>query len=136
MACGECISPAADSGAGENSGALLVDSAGLAYLNTAACIAATDGNTNCAEPLQQLVLCELDACDSDACQNASDTDFSNCQTSADNLACSAQVTAVNNATQCATDSVDGGDLSTNGKCDPNATNGAQNIIYAVCGNGQ
>ncbi len=133
--CGDCISPAADSGAGDNSGALLVDSAGNAYLNTAACLAATDGNTNCAEPLTNLQLCELDSCDSVACQMDM-TGFQNCQTAADSLGCTAQVTALNGAAQCGTDAADGGDLATNGKCDPSATNGAQSIIYAVCGNGQ
>jgi hypothetical protein len=133
--CGDCISPAADSGAGDNSGALLIDGAGFAYLNTAACIAATDGNTNCAEPLTNFQLCTLDACDSVACQNASQTDFDNCQTAAQMIACMNQTTALNNAAQCNTDAADGGDLSTNGTCDPNATNGANKIIYAVCGNG-
>jgi hypothetical protein len=135
--CGACIAPAADSGVGENGGALLVDSAGDAFLNVAGCVQIVDGNTTCADPLEELTLCELDACDSPACEAASQTDFGNCQTSADSLACMSQVTAAF-GTQAAPavcslgDSADGGAFSV---CDPSTTAGTVTIIDKICGNG-
>ena len=130
--CAACVAPPGDGGAGENSGALLVDAVGQAYLNVAGCVQLVDGNTSCAAPLQELTLCELDACDSVACESANPTDFNNCLNAADNLACATQVTAAN--TGCGgADSADGGALTV---CNENSMAGEAAIIYEICGNGQ
>ncbi len=130
--CAACVDPAPDGGPGENSGAFLVDAVGQAYLNVAGCVQLVDGNTSCAAPLQELTLCELDACDSVACQSANPTDINNCLTAADSLACSTQVTAADNACLGA-DSADGGALTV---CDESTMAGQVAIIYEICGNGQ
>jgi hypothetical protein len=130
-ACAACINPPVDSGAGENSGALLTDAVGQQFLNVAACVQIVDGNTGCAAPLQELTLCELDACDSAACQSATGADFNNCVTAADNLACASQLTAANNGCGGA-DSADGGAFTV---CNENTPTGLEAVIYEICGNG-
>jgi hypothetical protein len=134
--CGACVLPAADSGADRNSGALLVDAAGLTYPNVAGCVQVIDGNTTCAAPLEALTLCELDACDSASCQlyysaGAFDPVSKACRAAAGNSVCSPQRAAVDAACSGA-DSADGGALS---MCDPSSQNGLILTIYAICGNG-
>jgi hypothetical protein len=130
--CGSCIEPAADGAAGVTGGALLFDAVGQAFLNAAGCVQVIDGNTTCAGPLQELTLCEVDACDSVACQATTSTDYQNCQTTADEGACTSQVTAANAGCGGA-DYAEGGALSV---CDPGTAAGTIAIIYTICGNGQ
>lgn len=121
-----------DGGVGENSGALLFDSSsGEAELNVPGCVQLVDGNTTCAAPLEELTLCELAACDSVACQTADPTDYTNCTTAADNVACASQLMAANVACG-ATDSSDGGALSV---CQSNTAAELASVIYRICGNG-
>ena len=120
-----------EGGVGENSGALLFDSAGEAELNVPGCVQLVDGNSTCAAPLEELTLCELYACDSVACQTANATDYMNCVTAADNLACESQVAAANAACGAA-DSADGGGLSV---CQSSTTAQLATVIYKICGNG-
>ncbi len=127
--CNACIAPAPDSGTGENGGALLFDSAGQAYINTPGCLQIKDGNTNCAAPLEELWLCEDDACDSVACQMASSTDQQACNTAADSTACMNEATAANNAAQCNTDFGDGGSATF---CNPQTTAAFAGVIAAIC----
>jgi hypothetical protein len=129
--CTACIAPMSEGGVGENSGALLFDSVGDAELNVPGCVQLVDGNTTCAAPLEELTLCELDACDSMACQMASATDYANCTTAADNQACASQVSAANAACG-ASDSADGGALSV---CQSSTTLELTTVIYKICGNG-
>lgn len=130
--CGSCIEPAADSAAGENGGALLFDAVGQTFLNAAGCVQLVDGNTTCAAPLQELNLCEVDACDSVACQATTSTDYQDCQTAADQGACTSQVTAAN-AGCGGVDDDEGGALSV---CNTSTAAGMVAIIYTICGNGQ
>jgi len=130
--CGSCIDPAPDSAAGENGGALLVDAIGQTFLNAAGCVQLIDGDATCAAPLQELTLCEVDACDSVACQAAASTDYQDCQTSADQDACVTQVAAANAGCGGA-DYAEGGALSV---CDPGTAAGTVAILYTICGNGQ
>ena len=130
--CGSCIEPADDSAAGDNGGALLFDAIGQTFLNAAGCVQLVDGNTTCAAPLQELTLCEVDACDSVACQAATSTVYQDCQTSADQGPCTSQVTAANAGCGGA-DYAEGGALSV---CDPSTAAGMVAILYTICGNGQ
>ncbi len=126
-ACGACIQPQNDAGAPPVTGATIYDNQGGAYLNQPGCVAVTDGNTTCAAPLEQLELCEFDACNSAACSDPSTTQmaYDACRTAADTGACSAEHTA---AAPCQADVADGGALA--GVC--GTTDG---VIYAICGNG-
>ncbi len=120
-----------EGGAGENSGALLFDSAGGADLNVPGCVQLVDGNTTCAAPLEELTLCQLYACDSVACEMANGTDYDNCLNAANSGACASQTAAANSACG-GGDSADGGALSV---CQSNTTLQLASVIYRICGNG-
>jgi hypothetical protein len=95
------------------------------YPNIAGCVQLVDGNTTCAAPLEQLLICGDEACGSTACTTASDTDYQNCLDEAASGACSAENTA---AAPCQADLSDAGAL--NDQCST-----AQGVIYEICGNG-
>ena len=98
-----------------------------AYTNYAGCVQLTDGNTTCAAPFAGLLICENDACNSTACQTATQTEFDACITASQTGACASEHTA---AAPCQKDAADGGDLSTNGPCSTDTE-----VIYVICGNG-
>jgi len=105
-------------------GATIYDSMGNGASNQPGCVQIVDGNSTCASPLYEALICIDDACDSCTTQ----TDFDNCETTALSGACSAENTAL---TPCQSDLADGGTASTNGKCSSDV-----DIIYTICGNGQ
>ncbi|HEY3816425.1 MAG TPA: hypothetical protein VGL81_04600 [Polyangiaceae bacterium] len=105
-------------------GATIYDAMGNGASNQPGCVQIVDGNSTCAAPLYQALICIDDACDSCTTQ----TDFDNCETTALMGACSTENTAVS---ACQTDLADGGSASDNGKCSTD-----QDIIYTICGNGK
>ena len=121
-ACSACIQPANNA----VTGATYYDNQMNAYTNYAGCVQLTDGNTTCAAPFSQLQICLDDACNSAACEAATDAEFNACETAAQSGACAADQTA---AATCNTDLADGGDLST-GACSTDS-----DVIYVICGNG-
>jgi hypothetical protein len=79
---------------------------------------------------EKLQLCTYDACDSNACENASTVDWNACLAAAQSGACASDAASVNTA--CAVDAADGGALDI---CSSNTTNDALAFIYKTCGNG-
>jgi hypothetical protein len=139
-ACAACAVPpdAADGGdPTANSAIICVDAVQECFVNTAGCIQIKDGNDTCASALQELNFCEDTACDSATCVSAlangdPDMSFANCTESADNLACSSQLSAAN--TGCTgNDIADGGSLD---YCVAQTVADVSRVIYEICGNGQ
>jgi hypothetical protein len=141
-ACAACAVPpnTADGGPPPANGAILcVDSVGECFVNVAGCIQIVDGNSTCASAIEELNLCEFQACDSAACvtelqstSSAEQTDYQNCESAADNLACMSQITTANTACG-GGDSADGGALQ---QCQAQTVAEVSGVIYKICGNGQ
>jgi hypothetical protein len=120
--CAACVQP-------QNkalTGATIYDNQGNPYPNTPGCVQIADGNTNCAAPLSQFFLCQDDACNSAACNTATDTEYQACLDQAQKGACATEFSA---ASPCQADAADGGTLDT--KCGTMAQ-----VIYTICGNGK
>jgi hypothetical protein len=139
-ACAACAVPPNGADGGDptaNSAIICVDAVQECFVNTAGCIQIKDGNDTCASALQELNFCEDTACDSPTCvaalaANDPNMTFSNCTQSADNLACSSQLSAAN--TGCTgNDIADGGSLQ---YCEAATVADVSRVIYEICGNGQ
>jgi hypothetical protein len=117
--CAACIEPANMA----TTGATIYDANGDAFTNQPGCVQLTDGNSTCAAPLYQALVCLNDACGSCTTQ----TDYDACEQTALMGACSAENTALS---ACQTDLADGGSAN-GGACSTTAE-----IIYKICGNGQ
>jgi hypothetical protein len=104
-------------------GATIYDSSMNAFINQPGCVQLADGNSTCAAPLYQALVCLQDACG--AC--TTQTDYDTCQTTALAGACTAENTALS---ACQADLGDGG-TANGGACST-----TQEIIYKICGNGQ
>jgi hypothetical protein len=139
-ACAACAVPpnTADGGSPPPTGAIFcVDAVGECFVNTAGCIQVKDGNSTCASTIQELNLCELTACDSPSCVTALQSNdptgsFAACQTAADQIACSSQLTAAT-AGCTGNDIADGGSLQ---YCQASTATDVIRVIYEICGNGQ
>jgi hypothetical protein len=125
--CAACIAPQTDAGT-LTTGALLSDVNGGNYLNTAACVQIASSDTACATDLQNLILCEGDACNINVCTGAADQ---TCQGNAQTGACMQYLTSAN--TDCGALGADGGALAMGGACDANNNPGG--VIGVICGTG-
>ncbi len=128
--CMSCLFPGTHGGPPANTGGVLLDSTGaiIVAVNIPGCVALADPAQGpaCAAALEPLFQCEVLACGSADCRNASADTFQACETSAEKGACMSQYSS--SQTACTADYSDGGAAVT-------ACATAAQVLDRICGSG-
>jgi hypothetical protein len=128
--CMSCLFPGSHGGPPVNTGGVLLDSTGtvIVGVNTPGCVALADPTSGpaCAAALEPLFQCEVAACGSADCRNASADTYQACETSGEKGACMSQYSA--SQTACVADYSDGGAALT-------ACASPAQVLDRICGSG-